>query len=198
MAIGLRRQTQRKEVAGRSHYATAEEFENLFESERKPLLRLALLLTASAEKAEQSLNLALKDCRLNGSVSTDWIISWARRAIVRTAIELVPRPVSAAAAQTVINNYHHCSTQVSAAVALQIDVPMILQMPDFERFVFVTTVLERISIHDCALLLARSPKDVCDAQTRAMRTSLFAQHDLNASFDVNSAERNTCGKAFEN
>jgi hypothetical protein len=36
----------------------------------------------------------------------------------------------------------------------------ILDLPECERLVFVICVLERYSIHDCALLLGKSPQDV--------------------------------------
>ena len=42
----------------------------------------------------------------------------------------------------------------------------ILDLPEFDRFVFVICVLERYSMHDCALLLGRSPRDVNEARQR--------------------------------
>jgi hypothetical protein len=43
-----------------------------------------------------------------------------------------------------------------------------LALEDFERFVFVITVLERRSEHECALLLNSSLRDVRTARIRAM------------------------------
>ena len=187
-------------MAGPTDYATAEEFASLFESEREPLFRLAWLLTASSEKAEQGLSLALSDCRLNGSVSTDWIFSWARRAIVRNAIQLILRPELALSAQNPNGDGHYGNSQaISAATTHRIDDLSILKMPDFVRLVFVITVLEHMSIQDCALLMGRSPKEVLDAQKRAMRISSFPERDFNASFEGGEAERDdTCEKLFDN
>jgi hypothetical protein len=42
----------------------------------------------------------------------------------------------------------------------------ILDLPECERFVFVICVLERYSIHDCALLLGKSPRDIIEARQR--------------------------------
>jgi hypothetical protein len=42
----------------------------------------------------------------------------------------------------------------------------ILDLPEFERFVFVICVLERYSIHDCALLLGKSPRHINEARQR--------------------------------
>ena len=51
----------------------------------------------------------------------------------------------------------------------------ILELPDFDRLVFVICVLERYSILDCALLLKRSPKDVNDARVRAINRVVSAE-----------------------
>ena len=42
----------------------------------------------------------------------------------------------------------------------------ILDLPEFDRFVFVICVLERYSMLDCALLLGRSPREVNEARQR--------------------------------
>jgi hypothetical protein len=42
----------------------------------------------------------------------------------------------------------------------------ILDLPELDRFVFVICVLERYSMHDCALLLGRSPRDINEARQR--------------------------------
>jgi hypothetical protein len=199
MSISLRRSARRDREGGWTDYATPEEFERLFESKREPLLRLALLLTGSVEKAEQSLNHALRDCRLNGSVSTDWVLPWARRAIVRNAIELVCLPVSVSGALPINGDGADGNSQaVPAATSLHEDISLIEKLPDFERLVPIITVLEHISVQDCALLLARSLKEVCDAQKRAIRLLAFAAHGANAPFKHGPAERYTCGKQFEN
>lgn len=174
-------------------YATAEDFGTLFESKRDALRRLALLLTGSSEMVEQTLSLALKDCRLNGSVSTDWMLQWARRAIVRNAIHLVLPPAATAATEN-HDQRHDDSRSMKAATALPTDIPSILRMPDFERLVFVITVLEHISLQDCALLMDRSPKEVRDAQNRSMCLSAFAEHDDEVPFNGRVAGGNSpCG-----
>jgi len=199
MSISIRRSSRRNREGSWTDYATPEEFERLFESKREPLLRLALLLTGSVEKAELSLTHALRDCRLNGSVSTDWILPWARRAIVRNAIELVCLPVSASRALPMNGDGAGGNSQaVPAATSLQENIASIEKLPDFERLVLIMTVLEHISIQDCALLLARSLKEVWDAQKRAKHLLAFVAHGANASFKHGPAERYTCGKQFEN
>ena len=200
MNIHVQRNTRRIGLAGWANYATAEEFESLFESKRASLLRLAFLLTASSEKAEQNLGLALQECRLNGSVAIDWILPWARRAIVRSAIQLVLPPVSALAARTPNGDHHDGNSQATTELtSRRVDVQSILKLPEFERLVFVITVLEGSSIQDCALLLARSPKEVRDAQKRAIGIASFLEHDFNVPSQGGAAQvDDPCGKLFEN
>ncbi|MGO9339169.1 MAG: hypothetical protein ACLPY1_16865 [Terracidiphilus sp.] len=199
MSIGLQRSARRNSEGGWTDYATPEEFECLFESKRDPLLRLALLLTGSVEKAEQSLNHALRDCRLNSSVSTDWVLPWARRAIVRNAIQLVCLPASVSTAHSMNGDGTGVNSQaVPAATSLHEDISSIEKLPDFERLVLIITVLEHISIQDYALLLARSPKEVFDAQKRAIHLLASAAHSANVSFKDGAAERDTRAKQFEN
>jgi len=131
--------------------------------------------------AERALSLALTDCRLNGSVSTDWMLQWARRMIVRNAIHLVPPPAKTSATQN-HEQRHDDSRSIKVATALPADIPSILKMPDFERLVFVITVLEHISLQDCALLMGRWPKEVSDAQGRSICLSAFAEYDDQVSF----------------
>lgn len=189
MSIGLKHENRRNVFAGRTDYATSEQFESLFKSRREPLLRLALLLTASSEKAAQSLTLALRDCTLNGSVSTDWIFLWARRAVVRNAAQLVFRKELVSHARNPDGNCHHGNSQVnSAETTRRIDIPSILKMPEFERLVFVITVLEHSSIQDCALLMGQSPKEICDAQKRAMGMSFLAEYEFNVPSEDGATE----------
>jgi len=200
MSIGLKRENRRNRLAEHTDYATAEQFESLFESKREPLLRLALLLTANSERAEQNLALALRDCRLNGSVSTDWIFLWARRAVIRNAIQQVYRRESVSHARNPNSDCHFDGLQAnSTQKTRRIDDPSILKMPEFERLVFVITVLEHISIQDCALLMGQSPKEVCDAQKRAMGIPSFAKHEFTVSYkDGATTMDETCRELFEN
>jgi DNA-directed RNA polymerase specialized sigma24 family protein len=49
------------------------------------------------------------------------------------------------------------------------EIDIILGLEDFERFVFIMSVLERYSDHDCALLLGCSLQQFRQARTRAFR-----------------------------
>ena len=45
----------------------------------------------------------------------------------------------------------------------------VLGLGDFERFVFVISVLEHYSEHECALLLSCSSKEIREARARALK-----------------------------
>jgi DNA-directed RNA polymerase specialized sigma24 family protein len=45
----------------------------------------------------------------------------------------------------------------------------VLRLADFERFVFVMSVLEHYSEHDCAFLLGCSAREIREGSTRALK-----------------------------
>jgi hypothetical protein len=151
----------------RCEYASTEEFASAFECERAGLQKLALFLTSNRDAANQCLILAFRECIASGSVSKGWMISWTRRVVIRTAINLVMSPRSQSFVGT--DRYADCGV-----IAFSPDVPLgaiaepesILDLSEFERFVLVICVVEHYSIHDCALLLGRSPRDIDEARQR--------------------------------
>src|SRR5271170_7726844 len=154
-------------VSARGEYARRGEFVSVFECERVELQRLALLLTANSEAAMRCLIRAFRECIASSSVSKEWVLSWARRMVIRNAISLVQCPEGKSFVNT-NDDAHNGLIGVSqddpfGAIA---DAKPILDLPDFDRFVFVICVLERYSTRDCALLLGRSPQDVNEARRR--------------------------------
>jgi hypothetical protein len=156
-----------KTVSERCEYARKDEFVSVFDCERAGLQRLALLLTANSEAAKRCLIRAFRQCIASSSVSKEWILSWTRRMVIRNAISLV------------MGSGDHSSLNMnddadSGLIAISPDdspgafaeSESVFDLPEFERFVFVICVLERYSIHDCALLLARSPREVNEARHR--------------------------------
>ena len=158
-----------KRGSNTNEYATRQEFVSLFECERLTLRRLALLLTANAEAAEHCLVRALGECMANYSVSREWALVWARRVVIRNAINVVMD----AEEQSFKGMY---GDAVGDSTAFSEDRSLgraatskaILALPDLDRFVFVICVLERFSIHDCALLLGRSPRDIDEAHRKVV------------------------------
>jgi DNA-directed RNA polymerase specialized sigma24 family protein len=156
-----------KTVSERGEYARKEEFVSVFECERVGLRKLALLLTANSEAVKRCLIRAFRECIASSSVSKEWVLSWTRRMVIRNAISLVMGSES----ETFVNTNDDADNGLIAfspddslgAIAAS---ESILELPEFERFVFVICVVERYSIHDCALLLGRSPREVSEVRHR--------------------------------
>jgi len=152
--------SRRRNPNGTRSFATNDDFQKLFAVEINDLFRLSLQLTANAEKAGRCLTLAMEDCSGTNTISRDFARVWVRRQIIRTAIHSVlgvdndfARPFSP-----------EFQLQPSLGPIGELrESPAILELPDLERLSFVTCVLERLSILDCALLLRKSPKYVSDA-----------------------------------
>jgi hypothetical protein len=149
-------------------YASHEDFHTIFNEDLKDLYQLSFLLTSDLAKAERCLVSGLEDCVSENSVFREWARSWAKRAIVQNAIrELKPRPshsnspLSSAASP---NRDEH-----SRGPGGHFEIDSVLQLADFDRFVFVMFVLEHYSEHDCALLLGCSDGDIRESRTRALK-----------------------------
>ena len=151
----------------RSEYARREEFLNVFKCERAGLQRLALLLTANSEAAKRCLIQAFRECIASSSVSKEWVLSWTRRMVIRNAIGFV----MSTGGQSLVDTNDDADDEI---IAFSIDDPpgaiatpeSIRDLPELERFVFIICVLERYSIHDFALLLGRSPREVDELRRR--------------------------------
>jgi DNA-directed RNA polymerase specialized sigma24 family protein len=156
-----------KTVSQKCEYARKEDFVEVFECERAGLQRIALLLTANSHAANQCLIRAFRECIASSSVSKEWVLSWTRRVVIRNAISLVMRP----GGQSFVNRNDDADDwPVAFSRQDSLDAiagsESVLDLPEFERFVFVICVLERYSIHDCALLLGKSPRDIIEARQR--------------------------------
>ncbi len=143
-------------------YASARDFCHIFSEHLDRLFLLSFVLTADQQKAEHCFASALRDCRRTSGVFKDWAHAWARRAIIENAIRLVrPLPGDAPAdpqssAPTAIPGHQH-DARLLAVIALS----------PFERFVFVMSVLESYSDHECRVLLGCFRHEVADARVRA-------------------------------
>ena len=154
-------------VSERDEYARREEFVSVFQCERIGLQRLALLLTANSEAVRRCLIRAFRECIASSSVSKEWVLRWTRRMVIRNAISLVMGPEGELFVNTnddADDGFVAFSPDDSPGVIAASE--SILDLPEFERFVFVICVLERYSIHDCALLLGKSRRDINEARQR--------------------------------
>jgi DNA-directed RNA polymerase specialized sigma24 family protein len=160
-------------------YERREDFHTIFSEDLKELYQLSFLLTRDPAKAERCLVGGLEDCATGSPVFRQWARSWAKRSIVQNAIrELSPRPSQS-------------NSPFSGAIVPEVDQPpsgtgghfemgAVLRLGDFERFVFIMSVLEHYSEHDCALLLNCSAREIREARTPALK-ELMNSSQMNLS-----------------
>jgi DNA-directed RNA polymerase specialized sigma24 family protein len=91
----------------------------------------------------------------------------AKRTIVQNAIrELKPRPSQST---LLLSGGTFPDMEESRGPGGHFEMDAVLGLEDFERFVFVMSVLEHYSEHDCALLLGCSPREIREGRTRALK-----------------------------
>jgi len=158
-------------------YASRDDFRRVFREETDSLYRLAFLLTADSEKAQQCFVSGLEDSVNGSAVFKEWAHSWARRAIIQNAVRTInPRPTEEYAS----SSFDGSGTPLAPE---QVATGAVLQLEPFERFVYVMSVLERYSDLDCSGLLGCGRRDVIAARIRALRQiemqSTFALREVN-------------------
>lgn len=154
---------ENKPVNKNEEYALASHFCDLFVNELESLYQLAYLLTGSSDRAEKALVEALEDCK-KAKVFKPWAKSWSRLAVIERAIK--SKPLESSEEWAIAKN----GSPEQAAIA---------QLKDFERFVYVLTVLEKYSVRDCAILLRVHKREVVEAQVRGLKeVSTFVSRPL--------------------
>jgi hypothetical protein len=150
----------------KSPYATRDDFRRLFGDDANGLYLLSFLLTARHEMAKRCFEAGLSECVEGNAVFQDWARSWARRVIIRNAIRIMePRPRQTRATPAALNLAGYLP-----GMRLQ-NSPFanILELEDFERFVYVLSVLEEYVDQNCAALLNTSQREIREARDRALR-----------------------------
>jgi hypothetical protein len=172
-------------TGGASQYATSEEFCQVFVEEIDDLYPISFLLTADHDMASQCFVAGVEDCaKGNKRVFREWAGSWVLRTIVTKAIHLL-QPHPANVVPSIVPRDKNLSGVQGEDVALN----RVLALAPFERFVFVMSVLEHYSEHDCALLLACSPQDVRRARVGALEQLAAFNHAPSARECVTDFQR---------
>jgi DNA-directed RNA polymerase specialized sigma24 family protein len=149
-------------------YVTSEYFRKVFVEDMDDLYQLSFLLTGGDhQKAEQCFIAGLEDSINTNGVFKEWARTWAKRTIIENAIRaLEPRPQQHAMSSLPAHTAE-IGARLPSIPDRDLAIRCVLALEDFERFVFVITVLERYSEHRCALLLSSSIRDVRNARIRA-------------------------------
>jgi hypothetical protein len=183
----------REEKANR--YATRDDFCQVFSEELDGLYQLSFLATGDHDKAEKCILASLEDCCRANHVFKDWALPWAKRTIIRYAIlELQghPQPDNSPWAKPDLR----FDGKLSHACGSYIKAEAVLALEDFERIVFVISVLERYSDRDCAVLLGCSSLEIRESRRQArLHTfgSQAANQDSTWNFDRAEALSSACG-----
>ena len=149
-------------------YASREDFRKIFDEDSIGLYRLSFLLTGNPEKAQRCFVSGCEDCVTGNPVFREWAHSWAKRTIVQNAIEELkpqPRHSNSPLSATIFPNVD----QISRGPDGHFEIDAVFGLEDFERFVFVISVLEHYSEQDCALLLDCSVQQVREARSHALQ-----------------------------
>ena len=147
-------------------YSTGDDFARLFSEKLDGLYQLSYFLLGNHDKAESCFLAALEECYRTTHVVREWALFWAKCTIIRHAKRrLQPRPHrdSASWTEPVL-----CYTGTLAdSLGSYFRAEAVLSLGDFERFVFVISVLERYSDRDCAVLLGCSVLEVRQVRAQA-------------------------------
>jgi DNA-directed RNA polymerase specialized sigma24 family protein len=140
------------------------EFCRVFEQEMERLYALAVLLTANHSMAEECFVASLADCLNSPPVFEEWALTWSKRMVIKHAIRV--GVLNTGDSSIVLADLKMESPLAQALFALD----------QFQRFVYVMSVLERYTDRDCALLLNCTAKQVAKARRRAFhQLAIFHQ-----------------------
>jgi DNA-directed RNA polymerase specialized sigma24 family protein len=143
-------------------YATCADFCKVFNDNVDRLYTLALLLTADYEMAEHCFLSAFEDCMGSKTVFREWAESWAKRTTIITAIRIVLAPKTKAGMHVSRVSIEDPTSETHVLVA------QISSLDAFDRLVYVMSVLEKMSLRECALLMGCSVREITDAKVRAL------------------------------
>jgi DNA-directed RNA polymerase specialized sigma24 family protein len=150
-------------VTSPTPYASSRDFHRIFHEEKDSMYRLSFLLTADHEKAQQCFVSGLEDSVKGNSVFKEWARSWARRTIIQNAVRLInPRPTE----EYDPSGFSRSGETLAVEGA---ELAAVLDLGPFERFVFVMSVLEHYSEHECSILLGCSLRNMLAARSRALQ-----------------------------
>ena len=157
---------EEKRTTRGAEYATTDDFRRIFDENMNSLYLLAFVLTADHGLAEQCLVSGLEDAVEGNPVFKEWAHSWARRVIIQNAVRLInPRPDNGNGRWKSASLDSHYKT---LPAEWHVEVSALLGLDPFDRIVYVMTVLENFSDHECSLLLDCARRDVLPARARAL------------------------------
>lgn len=155
----MRRNRQQCAKDFRSDYATSADFCDALAQDLDSLYLLAFLLTASHGDAERCFASTVEEVFKPPTVFTGWASTWIRRTLAIQAVMIVFDPNRR---KRTVDKWH--SGQNESGLAID----AITSLADLDRCVFVMSVLERYSVHECSLFLGCSSGAVIQSREHAL------------------------------
>jgi DNA-directed RNA polymerase specialized sigma24 family protein len=152
----------RRDGEGKNDYASHSDFCAIFRDHPDRLYLLALILTGNELIAEKCF-LAAFDLCVERLVFKESATAWSRRSVIKTAIKFMSPAPGNRSHLDLVGNRTELDLDKGASLK------RIQELPAFDRFVFVMSVLERYSDRDCALLMGCSFSDILPARIRAFQ-----------------------------
>jgi len=156
-------------------YASGEDVRGMGSKDLNSLYQLSFLLMRDHERAERCFVAGLENLIRGNRAFNQWAHGWAKRIVIENAIrEVKPRPrVAHSYASAIVFPY---GAQLPTPPGGHFELEAILALEDFDRFVFVMSVLDHYSEHDCALFLDCSVLEIRGARTRALKKLIDSLH----------------------
>lgn len=168
--------------------ARAEDVRWTFSENLNSLYQLSFLLARDHEKAERCFVAGLENLIRGNRAFNQWAYAWAKRIVIQNAIhEVKPRPR--------VDRFYSSPTVFPHGAKLSLppgghfEREAILGLEDFERFVFVMSVLDHYLENDCALFLDCSVLEIQEARTRAFEKLVDSLHMAFIHNEVVTQER---------
>jgi|SRR5271165_1371211 len=191
MTRALMSSDQADPTAG-DEYATSDDLQTYFALDMTELFRLALLLTADAVDAERCVILAIQECLSGVPVFKEWLHVWVRRTIVRNGISVVTGNQKGSLSKVVRNGpVTSIPDPMQLAAHAFEESAGIVTLDNFERLVYVLSILEHYSITECALLLGRTHKEVREARNSAVARVAVFEQEMRGISGASSVERSS-------
>ena len=152
----------------KSHDATIEMSRKLLTDGMSGLYLLALLLTGNRKDARRCFVAGVAGCVGGNRVFKKWATSWARSIIVHNAIRIrsphfgPPRSEGSVLRSATDHMLPNNDLRYGPLAS-------VLALGDFERFVFVLSVLERYTDQECLGLLKSSLQEIEETRCRALQ-----------------------------
>jgi len=167
---------KRELTDSRDDYATCADFCEVFQTNEKQFYLLAYLLTADDQEAEACVMAAMEESCKERNVFRGWEKVWSKRCLVEKAISTIASR----------GLRRHQPLDVCGQQPRELELGNLLghvaRLESAERIVFVATVLDHYSVHECALLLGRPAESIKRLKLQAIGhlSEFTAEHSSHA------------------